>query len=181
MVCFHDVRVATQHIGDNMRSCPRCRGSGKVAEEDDYRDGRDFYRDFHGVAYHRQSTPVHEDVCPECKGRGILRSSGEGKPKTRAEQEIFQDATDDWSLFDWEYDKAFEEFIHKYWDRPNEASSATRDSDAARASIISKARALRRMTVANGATVHEAKTASGMLQKLMRKHGLSANDLDELD
>jgi hypothetical protein len=173
----HDA-LTQQRKGDDVRACPKCHGSGRVAEEDDYNGSRGFYREFYGVGYHRQSKPIHQDTCPECKGRGILRSSGsEGRPKTRAEEAIFQDETDDWTLSDWEWDARFEEFIRPYHEQAYREEPKPRAPDAIRASIIGKARALRRMTEANGATVHEAATASERLQHLMSKYGLSDDDL----
>ena len=161
--------VSSQHhLGHPMRSCAKCRGSGKIAEENDFLESRDFYSDLYGVDFHRQSTPISMSVCPECKGLGIL-SSSRGGLKTRAEQAAFYQHADDWG----------EELLSDYRDLP-EAGSRSHAPGAARTSVISKARALRRMTVANGATVHEAKSAAGKLQALTTKYGLTSDELDDV-
>lgn len=151
-----------------MRACKNCRGQGRVSiqsPDDDFGFG----------PYHR-SKPVNEEVCPECRGRGLIQSGSDGRPKTRAEAEIFRPETDNWTLLDWEWDEHFQEFARQY-----RRFVRADDHDAPKPSIIDKALALRRMTVANGTTVAEAATALRLLTDLIAKYGLTHSDLDECE
>lgn len=155
-----------------MRSCPNCLGSGKITSET---TSDDDYYDFRFGHYHR-STPVYEEVCPECKGRGLLQTGGGRRPKSRAESEIFRTETDDWTLDDWEWSERFDDFTRQY-----RYTVEVIDREERKTPIIGKALALRRMTVANGTTVAEAATALRLLHALMSKHDLTVGDLDEYE
>jgi hypothetical protein len=152
-----------------MRACEKCRGRGKVSEDPDD------YFDFNFGAYH-QSRPVHQVVCAECRGRGLIQSQTSKRPKTRAETELFRPETDDWTLEDWEWDEHFAEFAERF-----RRFVDVRGQDAVKPSIIDKALALKRMTVTNGTTVAEAATALRLLTNLLTKYGLTKADLDEYE
>jgi hypothetical protein len=154
-----------------MRSCPDCCGRGKVTSEPTS-DDHDYFRFRH---YHR-SSPVFEEVCPKCKGRGLLHTGSEQRPQTRAEAEIFRPETDHWTVDDWEWSERFDEFTRRY-----HHTVEVGDSEAVTTSILGKALALRRMTVANGTTVEEAATALRLLQALMAKYDLTTDSLEECE
>jgi hypothetical protein len=95
---------------------------------------------------------------------------------TRAQAAIFNPETDDWTIEDWEWHERFSEFREQFRRYVDVA-----DHEPVKPSIIDKLLALRRMTVANGATVAEAATALQILIELMTKHALSDVDLDEYE
>lgn len=153
-----------------MRACSKCDGRGKIAVEfDDY----DF--DYVHNRYY-SSKRVTEEVCRECKGRGLVQSRAEGRPMTRAETEIFASETDHWDVEDWEWLDRFTEFREKFQEHADVS-----DGQPASTSLIDKLLALRKMTVANGATAAEAATALRILTELMSKHALSDVDLDQFE